>query len=63
MRKTLTWLTALATLLVASMVFAAKNKGVVIVSEGADADVVRSDLAQSMPSGLAVQDSSDLSAA
>jgi hypothetical protein len=63
MRKTLTWLTALATLLVASMVFAAKNKGVVIVAEGADADVVRGDLAQSMPSGLAVQDSSDLSAA
>jgi len=63
MRKTLSWLTALATLLVASMVFAAKTKGVVIVAEGADTDVVRGDLAQSMPSGLAVQDATDLTAA
>lgn len=63
MRKTLSWLTALATLLVASLVFAAKTKGVVIVAEGADTDVVRSDLAQSMPSGLAVQDATDLTAA
>src|SRR5260221_2289905 len=63
MRNTLTWLTALATLLVASMVFAAKGKGVVIVAEGADTDVVRADLAQSMPSGLAVQDATDLTAA
>src|SRR5882672_9552620 len=63
MRKTLTWLMALATLLVASMVFAAKTKGVVIVAEGADTDVVRGDLAQSMPSGLAVQDATDLTAA
>jgi hypothetical protein len=63
MRNTLTWLTALATLLVASLVFAAKSKGVVIVVEGADTDAVRADLAQSMPSGLAVQDATDLTAA
>jgi hypothetical protein len=62
MRNILTWLTVLATLLVTSLVFA-KGKGVVIVAEGADTDAVRNDLAQSMPSGLAVQDATDLTAA
>jgi hypothetical protein len=56
-------LTVLASLFVAGLALAASGKpGVAILVEGADADVVRRELVESIPQGVPVQDPSELSA-
>src|SRR5882724_5692379 len=57
-------LTVLASLLVASLAFAASAKqGVAIIVEGADAEAVRREVAASIPQGMPAQDPAELSAA
>src|SRR5258706_3833915 len=63
-RIILSWLTVLVALLVSSLAFAASGKqGVAILVEGADADVVRREITESIPQGIPAQDPSELSAA
>jgi hypothetical protein len=63
-RIILTWLTVLVSLFVSSLAFAASGKqGIAVVVEGADAESVRREIADSIPQGIPVQDSSEFSAA
>jgi len=63
-RILVTCLTILASLLVAGLALAASGKpGVAILVEGADADIVRREVVESIPAGVAVQEPSELSAA
>src|SRR5689334_21063932 len=63
-RIILTWLTILVSVLVSNLAFAASGKqGVAIIVEGADADQVRREIAESIPQGIPVQDGAELVAA
>jgi hypothetical protein len=63
-RIILCWLTVLAALMVAGLASAASGKqGVALLVEGADADAVRREISESIPQGIAVQDSSELASA
>src|SRR4051794_28554888 len=62
-RILVTCLTVLTSLFIASLALAAAGKaGVAILVEGADADVVRREMVESIPQGVPVQDPSELSA-
>src|SRR5260221_8276885 len=57
-------LTVWVSLVVTSLAFAASGKqGVAILVEGADADAVRREVAESIPQGISVVDSNELAAA
>jgi hypothetical protein len=63
-RIILTWLTILVSLFVSNLAFAASGKqGVAVIVEGADTDLVRREITESMPQGVPAQDSSDFTAA
>src|ERR1044071_3686361 len=63
-RIIVTWVTVFASLLVASLAFAASGKqGVAILVEGDNADAVRREVTEAIPQGIPVQDGAELSAA
>jgi hypothetical protein len=64
MKRIIACLTVWVSLVIASVAFAASGKqGVAILVEGADADAVRREVQESIPQGISVVDSSELSAA